>query len=99
MKQQEFFWKIEIIKIFPFKYKNNGKYNEKIDIFSAGCILGELFLLEPLFPGKIEGMQIFEHMTVLGYPGKDYFKRFNLPTKLVHNFIKIKPKKSKFHYY
>ena len=38
-------------------------------------------------------MQIFEHMTVLGYPGNDYFKRFNLPTKLVDNFKKIKPKK------
>ena len=28
------------------------KYNEKIDIFSAGCILAELLTLTPLFKGK-----------------------------------------------
>ena len=35
-------------------------YNEKIDIFAAGCIIAELFTLTPLFPGKTEGLQIWE---------------------------------------
>lgn len=51
-------------------------YNEKIDIFAAGCIIAELFMLTPLFPGKTEGLQIFEYMCVLGNPGNDYFKKF-----------------------
>lgn len=35
------------------------KYGTEIDIWSAGCILAELFLLKPLFKGKSEGDQIF----------------------------------------
>ena len=37
-------------------------YDEKIDIFALGCIMAELFTLIPLFPGKSEGLQIFEHI-------------------------------------
>ena len=58
-------------------------YDSKIDIFSAGCVLAELFLLEPLFPGKTEGMQLFEYMRVLGYPGNSYFKNYNIPQDLL----------------
>ena len=31
-------------------------YDDKIDIFAAGCIFAELFTLIPLFPGKTEGL-------------------------------------------
>lgn len=27
-------------------------YNYKVDIFAVGCIMAELFMLSPLFPGK-----------------------------------------------
>ena len=53
-------------------------YNEKIDIFAAGCIIGELFTLLPLFPGKTEGLQLFEYMCLLGHPGDKYFSQFSL---------------------
>ena len=58
-------------------------YNSKIDIFAAGCIIAELFSLTPLFPGKTEGLQIFEHMSLLGNPGKEYFSKFNLQKSII----------------
>ena len=54
-------------------------YNSKIDIFATGCILAELFMLTPLFPGKTEGLELFEHICLLGNPGRDYFEQFPLP--------------------
>ena len=65
-------------------------YSSKIDIFAAGCIISELFTLTPLFPGKIEGLQIFEHMSILGNPGKNYFSKFRLPKGYVEYFSTIK---------
>ena len=52
-------------------------YDFKIDIFSAGCIIAELFILAPLFPGASEGSQLFEYMNILGIPDKKYFEEFN----------------------
>jgi serine/threonine protein kinase len=75
-------------------------YDSKVDIFPAGCILAELFLLEPLFPGKTEGMQIFEYMRVVGYPGNSYFKNFNIPEYLLDEIKNTKINKIKiFHIY
>ena len=34
-------------------------YNEKIDIFAAGCIISELFTLARLFQEPIRGLPIF----------------------------------------
>ena len=65
-------------------------YNSKIDIFAAGCIIAELFTLTPLFPGKTEGLQIFEHMCILGNPGKEYFSKFKIPKNFVEYFDGIK---------
>lgn len=53
-----------------------SNYDFKIDIFSAGCIIAELFILAPLFPGASEGSQIFEYMNILGIPDKKYFEEF-----------------------
>ena len=65
-------------------------YNDKIDIFAAGCIIAELFTLAPLFPGKTEGMQILEQMTLLGNPGKEYFGKLNLPRDYIEYYGNIK---------
>lgn len=67
------------------------KYNEKIDIFSAGCIIAQLFLLNPLFPGKSDGLQFFEYISVLGNPGKEYFKQFNLIPFIQNYFLNFEP--------
>ena len=58
-------------------------YNSKIDIFATGCILAELFMLTPLFPGKTEGLELFEHICLLGNPGRNYFEQFPLPKNYI----------------
>jgi serine/threonine protein kinase len=63
----------------------NG-YEDKIDIFATGCIFAELFTLTPLFPGKSEGLQFFEHMCILGKPNKSYFTKYNLPQSFINFF-------------
>ena len=70
-------------------------YDSKIDIFAAGCIIAELFTLTPLFPGKTEGLQIFEHMCVLGNPGKAYFDKFQMPKNFIEFFVSLKIEKVK----
>ena len=65
-------------------------YNSKIDIFATGCIIAELFMLTPLFPGKTEGLEIFEHICLLGNPGKEYFEQFPLPKNYIDYFEQFK---------
>ena len=54
-------------------------YDSKIDIFSIGLIIGELFTLETLFTGINEGMQIFEYINVLGMVDFNYLDQFDIP--------------------
>jgi len=44
------------------------KYSEKVDIWSAGCILAELILGRPLFPGKSHIDQFCVITQLLGSP-------------------------------
>jgi len=70
-----------------------NKYNYSIDIFAVGCIMAELFNLNPLFAGKTEGLQIFEHISLLGKPDKKYFDKFNLTSEITnffYNFENVK---------
>jgi len=46
------------------------RYNMAIDIWSVGCILGEMILREPMFPGKNYCQQITTIMRVLGSPSE-----------------------------
>lgn len=64
-----------------------NNYSEKIDIFATGCIMAELFTLTPLFPGKTEGLQFFEHICVLGNPDPSYFDQFEIPESYM-NYLK-----------
>ena len=45
-------------------------YSEKIDIFALGCIMGEMFLGRPIFPGTSESDQLTRIVTVLGAPNR-----------------------------
>jgi mitogen-activated protein kinase 1/3 len=50
-----------------------SKYTTAIDIWSVGCILAELLLGQPLFPGKDYRHQLILIFQVLGSPiGEDY---------------------------
>lgn len=45
-------------------------YNSPIDIWALGCIMAELYMLRPLFPGTSELDQLFKIITILGTPNK-----------------------------
>ena len=45
-----------------------GDYDEKIDMWSLGCIVAELLTGDPLFQGDSEADQLYAIMEVLGYP-------------------------------
>ena len=45
-------------------------YSEKVDIFALGCIMSELFLGRPIFPGTSESDQLTRIVTVLGAPSR-----------------------------
>ena len=46
----------------------SSSYNEQVDIFALGAIMGELYLGRPLFPGTSETDQLTRIVTVLGTP-------------------------------
>ena len=46
-------------------------YSLFVDIWAFGCILGELFTLQPLFPGRSELDQLFKICLAIGSPNKD----------------------------
>jgi len=47
-------------------------YNSPIDIFALGCIMAELYLLNPLFSGSSEVDQLNKICSVLGTPPKSW---------------------------
>ena len=69
-------------------------YNNKIDVWAAGCILAELIWLEPFFHGNSDSDQFFAIIRTLGSPSnKDIdFYYLNSPIdKKYLNIPKIEP--------
>ncbi|MCQ2821524.1 MAG: protein kinase [archaeon] len=67
-----------------------SQYDSSIDIFAAGCIFAEMFMKTPLFQGSTEGMQLFEHLAVLGTPNKGYFNEYkDIPQEFRKYFEEI----------
>eukprot|EP00250_Pteridium_aquilinum_P024740 c29532_g1_i1 orf=351-1703(+) len=54
-------------------------YGVAIDLWSAGCILAELFASKPIMPGKTEVEQLHKIFTLCGSPTEEYWKISNLP--------------------
>ena len=50
------------------------EYTTAIDIWSGGCVLGELLLGQPLFPGESGVDQLVEIIKVLGTPTREEIK-------------------------
>lgn len=59
------------------------KYTEKVDIWSLGCILAELYTGEPLFPGNNEQEQLELIMELCGMPPESMI---DLSRKKAHYF-------------
>ncbi|KAL5966167.1 Glycogen synthase kinase-3 [Taenia solium] len=53
------------------------QYTVRIDMWSAGCVIGELLLGRPLFPGDSGVDQLVEIIKVLGTPTFDQVKEMN----------------------
>lgn len=65
-------------------------YTCSIDVWSAGCVMAELLLCQPLFPGESAIDQLVEIIKVLGTPTKDQLLAMN-PSYTEHRFPQIKP--------
>ncbi|KAL3820264.1 hypothetical protein ACJIZ3_006169 [Penstemon smallii] len=53
------------------------EYTTSIDIWSAGCVLAELLLGQPLFPGQNAVEQLVEIIKVLGTPTREEIRCMN----------------------
>lgn len=65
-------------------------YTTSIDIWSAGCVMGEFLLGQPLFPGESGIDQLVEIIKILGTPSKEEIAKMN-PQYVDHKFPQIKP--------
>ncbi|RKF65061.1 Protein kinase gsk3 [Erysiphe neolycopersici] len=65
-------------------------YTTKIDIWSTGCVMAELMLGQPLFPGESGIDQLVEIIKVLGTPSREQIRTMN-PNYMEHKFPQIKP--------
>nr|POF23722.1 shaggy-related protein kinase alpha [Quercus suber] len=65
------------------------EYTTAIDIWSAGCVLAELLLGQPLFPGESGVDQLVEIIKVLGTPTREEIKCMN-PNYTEFKFPQIK---------
>jgi glycogen synthase kinase 3 beta len=52
-------------------------YTQAIDVWAIGCIFTEFMTLQPLFPGKTEGSQFIEQVSVLGLPRQSDLKKMS----------------------
>ena len=61
-----------------------------LDVWSAGCVLAELLLGQPIFPGDSGVDQLVEIIKVLGTPTREQIKEMN-PHYTEFKFPQIKP--------
>lgn len=55
------------------------EYGPAIDLWSAGCILAELFAGKPIMPGRTEVEQMHKIFKLCGSPSEDFWQRTRLP--------------------
>jgi serine/threonine protein kinase len=53
------------------------QYTNAIDVWSIGCVIGEIVLGRPLFPGDSSINQLIEIIRVLGSPTEDQVQAMN----------------------
>jgi glycogen synthase kinase 3 beta len=65
-------------------------YTTAVDIWSMGCVLAEMLLGEPLFPGESAGDQLVEIIKVLGTPTREQVFSMN-PSQVDQRLSQVKP--------
>lgn len=66
------------------------EYTTAIDVWSLGCVMAELLIGKPLFPGESGVDQLIEIIKVLGTPSKDEIYAMN-PNHQAFSFPQIAP--------
>ena len=66
-------------------------YTTQVDVWSVGCVIAELCLMRPIFPGKSAKDQLYEIMKILGSPTKEELTNMNGKYKTL-KVPKINPK-------
>lgn len=66
-------------------------YTTKIDVWSGVCVMAELMLGKPLFPGGNGIDQLVEIIKVLGTPTREQIRAMNPQHSLEHRFPQIRP--------
>jgi serine/threonine protein kinase len=71
-------------------------YTNAIDVWSTGCVIAELILGQPLFPGESASDQLVEIIKILGTPTKDQilnmnpdYKEFKFPIIKPYPWVKV----------
>jgi serine/threonine protein kinase len=67
-------------------------YNSPVDIFALGCIMAELYRVEPLFKGNNELDQLNKIFQILGTPDKSWVEGYRLAGIMNINFQDHPPK-------
>ena len=68
----------------------NSNYTTQIDVWSVGCVIAELMLGQPIFPGESGVDQLVEIIKVLGTPTREQILSMN-PDYKEYKFPQIKP--------
>ncbi|KAL2937793.1 hypothetical protein RDABS01_021242 [Bienertia sinuspersici] len=55
------------------------RYGVSVDLWSAGCILGELYAGKPIMPGRTEVEQLHKIFKLCGSPPEEYWEKSKLP--------------------
>uniref|UniRef100_F2EAJ2 [RNA-polymerase]-subunit kinase n=1 Tax=Hordeum vulgare subsp. vulgare TaxID=112509 RepID=F2EAJ2_HORVV len=55
------------------------RYSAAVDMWSTGCILGELLIRKPIMPGRTEVEQIHKIFKLCGSPSDEYWKKLEVP--------------------
>ncbi|KAF5480711.1 hypothetical protein F2P56_001435 [Juglans regia] len=55
------------------------EYGDGIDLWSAGCVLAEMFVGRPIMPGRTEVEQLHRIFKLCGSPSENYWKEMKLP--------------------
>ena len=63
----------------PEIYINPSQYTEKLDIWSVGCIMGELILLHPVFCGATQTDLLHNIFDIIGTPDITTLNKISIP--------------------
>ncbi|KAJ8611435.1 hypothetical protein MRB53_037954 [Persea americana] len=76
--------------LHTFTHQGGMNFANFSDVWSTGCVMAELMLGQPLFPGESGIDQLVEIIKVLGTPTRDEIRTMN-PNYMEHKFPQIKP--------